>query len=53
MAAYAVVEGDLLTLTGLYVSADETVVRRGVKSGEKTQAQALGIALAETLKKGL
>lgn len=53
VAAYAVVEGDLLTLTGLYVSADEIVVRRGVKSGEKTQAQALGIALAETLKKGL
>ena len=53
VAAYAVVEGERLTLTGLYVSADETVVRRGTKTGEKSQAQALGIALAETLKKGL
>ena len=53
VAAYAVVEGERLTLTGLYVSADETVVRRGVKTGEKSQAQALGIALAEALKKGL
>ena len=53
VAAYAVVAGERLTLTGLYVSADETVVRRGTKTGEKSQAQALGIALAETLKKGL
>ena len=53
VAAYAVVEGSQLTLTGLYVSADETVVRRGTKIGEKSQAQALGIALAEALKKGL
>lgn len=53
VAAYAVVAGERLTLTGLYVSEDETVVRRGVKTGEKSQAQALGIALAETLKKGL
>ena len=53
VAAYAVVEGNQLTLTGLYVSADETVVRRGTKIGEKSQAQALGIALAEALKKGL
>ena len=53
VAAYAQVEGERLTLTGLYVSADEAVVRRGVKIGEKSQAQTLGIALAETLKKGL
>ena len=53
VAAYAVVEGQQLTLTGLYVSADGTVVRRGTITGEKSQAQALGIALAETLKKGL
>ena len=53
VAAYAVVEGEKLTLTGLYVSADETVVRRGRKIGEKSQAQALGIALAEALKKGM
>ena len=53
VAAYAVVEGEKLTLTGLYVSADETVVRRGRKTGEKSQAQALGIALAEALKKGM
>ena len=53
VAAYAVVEGEKLTLTGLYVSTDETVVRRGRKIGEKSQAQALGIALAEALKKGM
>ena len=53
VAAYAVVEGEKLTLTGLYVSADETVVRRGTKTGEISQAQALGIALAEALKKGM
>ena len=53
VAAYAVVEGEKLTLTGLYVSADETVVRRGRKIGENSQAQALGIALAEALKKGM
>ena len=53
VAAYAVVEGENLTLTGLYVSADETIVRRGTKTGEKSQAQALGIALAEALKKGM
>ena len=53
VAAYAVVAGERLTLTGLYVSADETVVRRGTKTGEKSQAQALGVALAATLKKGL
>ena len=53
VAAYAVVEGQRLTLTGLYVSADGTVVRRGTKTGETSQARALGIALAETLKKGL
>ena len=53
VAAYAVVEGEKLTLTGLYVSADETIVRRGTKTGEKSQAQALGIALAEALKKGM
>ena len=53
VAAYAVVEGENLALTGLYVSADETVVRRGTKTGEKSRAQALGIALAEALKKGM
>ena len=53
VAAYAVVEGENLALTGLYGSADETVVRRGTKTGKKSRAQALGIALAEALKKGM
>ena len=53
VAAYAVVEGEKLTLTGLYVSPDETVMHRGTKTGEKSQAEALGIALAEALKKGM
>ena len=33
--------------------AQVPVVRRGRKIGEKSQAQALGIALAEALKKGM
>ena len=53
VAAYAVVEGEKLTLTGLYVSPDGTVMHRGMKTGEKSQAEALGIALAEALKKGM
>ena len=50
VAAYAQVEGEELTLTGLYVSEDETVMRRGVKTGKKHQAEALGVELARELK---
>ena len=50
VAAFAQVEGDGLTLTGLYVSQDETVVRRGILRGEKTNAEKLGADLALRLK---
>lgn len=52
VAAYAVVEGENLTLTGLYVSPDETVVRKGALTGTKTEAETLGKTLATRLKKG-
>ena len=50
VAAFAQVEGDGLTLTGLYVSPDETVVRRGILRGEKKNAEKLGADLALRLK---
>ena len=53
VAAYAVVEGETLTLTGLYVSPDETVVRKGSLSGPKAEAETLGETLAAMLKKGM
>lgn len=52
VAAYAEVVNDTLTLTGLYVSEDESVVRKGACSGRKTDAEALGCALAVQLGKG-
>lgn len=52
VAAYAVAEGETLTLTGLYVSPDETVVRKGSLSGPRTAAETLGETLADKLKKG-
>lgn len=52
VAAYAQVQGGRLTLTGLYVSEDETVVRRGSRSGAAEDAEALGTALAQELKGG-
>ena len=53
VAAYAVAEGETLTLTGLYVSPDETVVRKGSLSGPRTAAETLGETLADKLKKGM
>ena len=50
VAAYAQTAGEKLTLTGLYVSEDETILRRGTKTGDKHQAEALGIELARELK---
>ena len=49
VAAYSVTEGTQLTLTGLYVSPDETVVRKGHITGPSADAEALGQALAEQL----
>lgn len=52
VAAYAVTEGTQLTLTGLYVSPDETVVRKGHIAGLSADAESLGQALAEQLQNG-
>ena len=52
VAAYAQVEGETLKLTGLYVSEDETVMRRGTTQGPKESAEMLGIQLALRLKEG-
>ena len=49
VAAYATVEGDTLTLTGLYVSPDETVVKKETRTGSKAQAEALGAGLAREM----
>ena len=50
VAAYAQVEGENMIVTGLYVSPDETVVRKGRTQGPKAQAEELGRELARELK---
>lgn len=50
VAAHAVVNGETLTLTGLYVSEDETVLRKGRLSGPKETAESIGKTLAVQLK---
>ena len=52
VAAHATVEGDTLTLTGFYVSPDETVQRKGSIHGNVTEAETLGRTLARLLKEG-
>ena len=52
VAAYAVVEGEKLTLTGFYVSVDERIQRKGSISGGVTEAETLGSTLARILKEG-
>ena len=52
VAAHATVEGETLTLTGLYVSEDETIIRRGSRTGAKQDAESLGEALAQALSQG-
>ena len=52
VAAHAVVDGEMLTLTGFYVSADESVQRKGTLSGPREQAEQLGQALANQLREG-
>ncbi|MDD5882785.1 MAG: hydroxymethylbilane synthase [Firmicutes bacterium] len=52
VAAHAVAEGTLLTLTGFYVSPDERIQRKGSLSGSVTEAETLGKALARQLKEG-
>ena len=50
VAAYAKLENDLLILHGMYVSEDESIVRFGQCEGDRSQAAALGIQLAQQLK---
>lgn len=52
VAAHAVVTGETLTLTGYYVSPDESVQRKGSISGRLTDAENLGKTLARQLKEG-
>ena len=52
VAAYAETAGEELTLTGLYVSPDETLTRKGNITGSRADAEALGRALAEELSHG-
>lgn len=49
VAAYAVTEGNRLTLTGLYVDGQGNL-RKGSLGGSRREAEALGTALAERLK---
>ena len=52
VAAHATVDGDTLTLTGFYVSPDETIQRKGSIHGDLTEAETLGRTLARLLKEG-
>ena len=52
VAAHAVADGDVLTLTGFYVSLDERIQRKGSITGSITEAETLGKALARQLKEG-
>ena len=52
VAAHAVITGETLTLTGYYVSPDESVQRKGSISGRLTDAENLGKTLARQLKEG-
>lgn len=51
IAAHARLEGDTVTIDGLYVT-DAGEVRRGRLSGPRAQGEALGEALARRLKEG-
>lgn len=53
VAAYAVTSGTKLTLTGLYVSPDETIIRKESITGPASDAEILGRTLAQTLKEGM
>lgn len=50
VAAYARIDGELMTLTGLYVSPDETVIRKADIIGNPQQGAQLGEVLAQHLK---
>ena len=52
VAAHATVDGETLTLTGFYVSPDETIQRKGSIRGGVPDAETLGRTLARLLKEG-
>lgn len=52
IAAYAVVDGGVLKITGLYATEGDTTYVTGQIEGNPTEAEALGKKLAEQLKKG-
>ena len=52
VAAHAMVDGETLTLTGFYVSPDETIQRKGSIRGGVPDAETLGRTLARLLKEG-
>lgn len=52
VAAHATVDGETLTLTGFYVSPDETIQRKGSIRGSVPDAITLGRTLARLLKEG-
>ena len=52
VAAHAVVNGEKITLTGFYVSADEQIQRKGSICGSVKEAETLGSTLARRLKEG-
>lgn len=52
VAAYAEVQDEMLTLTGLYVSKDGATMRRGCQSGSRVDAEVLGVQLARALREG-
>ncbi len=52
VAAYAQLTDGTLCLHGMYVSADETIVRFGALRGVAADAESIGRTLAEQLRKG-
>ena len=50
VAAFATVEGDTLTLKGMYVTPEETLFFQTI-SGPREQGEALGAALAEEMRR--
>lgn len=52
VAAYAQVHNKMLTLTGLYISEDGSIMRRGTRSGSRSAAKSIGIELAYALRAG-
>lgn len=52
VAAHATLQGERLHLRGMYVSADERIVRFGTIDGTSAQAEELGSTLAQQLRAG-